>query len=621
MRKSVLFAFLVSLAAVFSQPVRAENLTVADVDQIVGRAVAEASAQGAGNGVIAVVDRVGNVLGVYVINPADPPMMTVTSGRGIPAGNGLEGLQIPAAFGAIAKAITGAYLSSAGHAFSTRTASQIVQENFNPGELYTPGGPLFGVQFSQLPCSDINQGGEALGPGPRRSPLGLSADPGGLPLYRNGQVVGGVGVLFDGVYGLDLKISDYDRNLDELIALAASQGYTPSTDIVSRITVDGKILRYADVDARFLKSAGPQSLNPNNYVAVAGYTPAGRREGTLFASVISGIRPDAGVSYPGLNAWVLDDGNGQNRYPPRASITPAVNAGGISATEAQSIVAEGLKVAFAARAQIRRPLGNFAQITVSVVDADGNVLALARTPDQPPFGIDVAVQKARSALFFSRPDAAAELRALSPVSLLSGAIVIPSPGRYADAMDTFVGQGALTGRVAYGARSIGNLARPFYPDGINGQPPGPLSLAFEHWSPFNDGLQLDLVLPDIVARIDGSVAPASGCTALPQGAGPAATAPRRLADGLQIFPGGVPVYRGTTLIGGVGVSGDGIDQDDMVAFLGLNNASVALKTGVGNAPVSIRADRLKVGGVNLRYVSCPVAPFLNSTAVNVCDGK
>ena len=57
---------------------------------------------------------------------------------------------------AISKAVTGAYLSTEGNAFSTRTASQIVQRNFNPGETNQPGGPLFGVQFSQLACSDFN---------------------------------------------------------------------------------------------------------------------------------------------------------------------------------------------------------------------------------------------------------------------------------------------------------------------------------------------------------------------------------------------------------------------------------------------------------------------------------
>ena len=45
----------------------------------------------------------------------------------------LQGVDVPGAVaGAIAKAITGAYLSSGGNAFSTRTASMIVQEHFPP---------------------------------------------------------------------------------------------------------------------------------------------------------------------------------------------------------------------------------------------------------------------------------------------------------------------------------------------------------------------------------------------------------------------------------------------------------------------------------------------------------
>ena len=93
----------------------------------------------------------------------------------------------------IAKALTAAYLSTEGHAFGTRTASQIVQEHFNPGEALAPAGPLFGVQFSQLPCSDLSArfAGGAADAGPKRSPLGLSADPGGLPLYKGGTPVGG----------------------------------------------------------------------------------------------------------------------------------------------------------------------------------------------------------------------------------------------------------------------------------------------------------------------------------------------------------------------------------------------------------------------------------------------
>ena len=49
-------------------------------------------------------------------------------------------------------------------------------------------------------------------------------------------------------------------------------------------------------------------------------------------------------------------------------------------------------------------------------------------------------------------------------------------------------------------------------------------------------------------------------------------APGRLANGIQIFPGSVPIYKSGVLVGALGISGDGVDQDDMVAFLGVNNA-------------------------------------------------
>ena len=625
-RSLIALTYATALAFSFctgAQAQTAPNLTIADIDKIVGQALAEASARNATNGAIAVVDRVGNVLGVYALDPTNIPLMTITSGRSIPANNGLEAVNIlPSTYGALAKAITGAYLSSSGNAFTTRTASQIVQEHFNPGEKNTPSGPLFGVQFSQLPCSDLTRFGETTGGGPRRSPLGLSADLGGLPLYKNGQVVGGVGVLFDGVYGLDLKIDDYDQNLDELIAVAAQQSFEPPTDITSRITADGKFLTYADVDRRDLKTTTAAAVNAANYIAIPGYTPAGRRDGVAYGTQASGIRADGHVEYPAVDAWILDDGFGNNRYAPRASLAPSVSGGGLAATEVRTIITEALKVAFKARAQIRRPLGSFAQVTVSVVDAESNILALARTPDAPVFGTDVALQKARSAAFMSRPTTAAELRAVPAVTLLPGKLSTPALGTYVDAFQALVGPTALADGKAYADRSIGLLARPFYPDGIEKKPRGPLSKPFQVWSPFNDGLQLDLVLTDIVSRLDGSPPPVQGCTALPQSAaaGPG-PGPTRLANGLQIFPGSVPIYRNGVLVGGLGVSGDGVDQDDMISFLGLHDTGQVLSSGVGNAPKDQRADTLQVDGLNLRYVQCPFAPFNKSTEQNVCSGK
>lgn len=613
-----------TLGLLWASTVGSQSLTVTDVDQIVSQAVAEASAQVVDDAVIVVVDRIGNVLGVYAIDPDNIPDVTITSGRGIPAGNGLEDLTLPITpLAAISKAVTGAYLSSSGNAFTSRTASQIVQEHFNPGERGQPGGPLFGVQFSQLPCSDLTRFGEALGIGPRRSPLGLSADPGGMPLYKDGQVVGGIGVLADGIYGLDLSIADFDRDLDELIAVAGQQGFEPPESIKGhRIAVEGKLFRYADVDARFLSANGSSAtIDLASYIAVAGYAPAGRRAGQRYGSVESGISPDGGVDVPGLDVFVLSDGAGTNRYAPRAGLAPAPAAGGMTEDEVRTLLTEALSVAFRARAQIRRPLGSYAQVTVSIVDAESNILAIARTPDAPIFGTDVSLQKARTTVFASRPTTAEEMRGVASIELIPDVLTIPSLGVYADAVQAFVGPTALADGTAFADRSGGNLSRPFYPDGITGNSNGPLSKPFEVWSPFNTGFQLDLVLFDIVARFDGSPPPPQGCTALPQSAAAPGPMPTRLANGLQIFPGSVPVYRGDQLVGGIGVSGDGIDQDDMISFLGLHNAGEALDTGLGNAPPEIRADTLEVGGVNLRFVNCPYSPFLDSREQGVCAGK
>jgi hypothetical protein len=190
-------------------------------------------------------------------------------------------------------------------------------------------------------------------------------------------------------------------------------------------------------------------------------------------------------------------------------------------------------------------------------------------------------------------------------------------------MRAFVGEGgALDGRTAWSMRAIGLLHRPTYPDGLANTPAGPLSKDFSSWSPFNVGFQLDLVYNQLI-RAAAAGDTSTGCAGRASVLDPAGTPDGGLAlarNGIQIFPGGVPIYRGSTLVGAIGISGDGIDQDDMVAFLGLANAGRALGTGIGNAPAAIRADQLSPLGSRLRYVQCPQAPFNDSTEQNVCAG-
>lgn len=627
-------------------PVVAANLTVADVQSVISQAVNEARARGA-PAAIAVTDRVGNVLAIYnmiganrsidsvgngcavllggipvgcIVITSDPAQPNGAAGKpniNTPTNLGLDGLSIPGPVAAIAKAITGAYLSSGGNAFTTRTANQIVQEHFNPQERFSPSGPLFGVQFSQLPCSDLNINTNTVTIGPKRSPLGLAADPGGLPLYKNGDMVGGVGVISDGTYSVDLRISDFDTDNDELIALAATRGFEPPADIVgNRITVEGKTFRFTDRGSRSLLSSAAAApsfaslLNPSvgALTPIPTYFAGAVVAGQTFGEGSSGFRQDVSGAFAPLTAFVLVDQNDQPRFSPQAGTEGTTNS--LTAAEVTTILRNALAIANRARGQIRRPLGSHAQVTMSVVDTNGKILGIIRTPDGPIFGTDVSLQKARTAAFFSNPDAAREL-------------IAGGQSKFVTAVRAFVGPTALANGIAFADRSGGNLSRPYYPDGIDGSPNGPLSEPIGAWSPFNTGLQFQLILGNLAAHVNfllGASAndTAQGCTALlarPQ------TSLSRLPNGIQIFPGSVPIYRGSALVGGLGVSGDGIDQDDMISFLGLHNAGVELGNGIGNAPQSIRADNLVVRGARLRYVNCPFSPFLDTNEQNVCAGK
>ena len=584
-------------------------LTVEDVQRIIAQAVAEAAARNQ-RATIAVSDRVGNILGVFRMTGA-AATFRITSNKGVVGG--LENIDIlPGSFAAISKAITGAYLSSNGNAFSSRTASQIVQENFNPRESNSPSGPLFGVQFSQLPCSDLIRGTANGSVGPKASPLGLSADPGGLPLYKNNRLAGGVGVIADGVYGLDPDITDIDLDVDELIAVAATAGYAAPADIrADRITADGRTFRFVDSEALQSNPAGAPAFAAlsGSLVTVGGFFDGSIRAGQSFGNPASGYRADTG-SLSAQGAFVLVDRGNVNRYPVRAG-----SDGFLTANEVATLAGEALKVANRARAQIRRPLGSPAQVTVSIVDTSGEVLALVRTPDAPVFGTDVSLQKARTALLFSHPDAAAEIAALPPPQYLgAGGVSVPafrSFPQYLSVARQFMGDPQLFANgMAFSNRAIGNIARPMFPDGIAGTEAGPLSTPFANWSPFHLGLQLDLVYNAIVAAAAGM--PVASCTGL-----------SRAKNGIQIFPGAVPIFRGDKLIGAIGVSGDGVDQDDMISFLGLANASRVLGGAIANAPKTMRADNYapRGTGTRLRYVQCPQAPFNDSTEQNVCEGQ
>lgn len=527
----------------------AGNLTTTDVQTLIAQAVSAAVALNKAV-TVAVTDKEGNPLGVFSMTGA--PQDIIIRGGGSPgqvANNvtglvpiGLEGTRLPSKLAAISKAGTPSLFSTQGNAFTTRTASFIIQEHFPPGVDNQASGPLYGVQYSSLPCSDVKTPG---------LPLGLSGDSGSMPVYKNGVHAGGIGIEGDGVYTIDKDPSDFDVPFEEVIAVSAVRGYeTPQLIRGDNILVNGLRLPFVNVG----QPITPPQIAFANLQGTLDFPVLGAQPSQFVPATVGGIGGEVAPA-----------------YFPFIGSTPG-NANTLTASDVNTIISHAAQQANITRAGIRQPLGSNARVSIAVVDQNGVVLGIFRTADAPVFGFDVSVQKARSAAFASRADAGALLRSIGL-------------GSYADraAADGI----QFNGQIAFSDRAIGFLHRPFFPDGINNSQAGPLSRTFPEWSVFNVGLQLDLIKTNLEATLMGMNV---DCSPLPN-----------LANGMQIFAGSIPLYKNNVLAGAIGISGDGIDQDDIIAAAG----------AVGFTPApAIRSDQFFVRGVRLPFVKFPRSPNL-----------
>jgi uncharacterized protein GlcG (DUF336 family) len=128
------------------------------------------------------------------------------------SGNFVDMLSMPDAWEgskdiAIAKGRTAAFFSSNENALTSRVIGDLSQAHGPDGT--GPAGPLWGIWVS-------NQVGIT---GSAQFRNGLIPFPGGVPLYKNGQLVGGVGVSGDGV------------DQDEEVAFAGAEGFEPPANI------------------------------------------------------------------------------------------------------------------------------------------------------------------------------------------------------------------------------------------------------------------------------------------------------------------------------------------------------------------------------------------------------
>jgi len=492
-----------TVAPVSAPPVApVQPLQAVDVQNIVQAAVNSVNVDMA----VAVVDRAGFVLGVFRTQNA--PTSAVGNFGQSQNANDL----------AVALARTGAFFSNDQAPISSRTVRFISGIHFPPGVANQPPADLYGIENTNRGCTLVNDpafqsqippslalgGGFGLGiiTG-KADPMDSNADlvnPGGVPIFYQNVVVGGIGVV---TASSNLNVAEY---------------------------------------AAFVGSTTQRGGTGNNF----GPTPAA--PGVVF---IGGIAlpfvdqtslPSGFTTGPvaGTGSYLVPATNSQGQPPEGDLIMPVAGPlGGLSASDVTQILQNAEATANTTRAAIRLPIGSTTRMVIAVADLDGTILGLRRMTDSTVFSIDVAATKARNMVYFNSAARTA-----------------------ADLTGVPMGTAVTNRTISFGAQ-------PIYPPGINGSNPGP----------FFGLYTMDLANP---------------CT---QGFQSGAANANK--SGIVFFPGSAGLYRGGVLVGGLGVSGDGVDEDDYVTNGG---------TAGFEAPTNIRADQILDEGVRLPYFKFPRNP-------------
>ncbi|QEL16956.1 heme-binding protein [Limnoglobus roseus] len=596
------------------------TLTSGEVDTLLQRAAAASSSKDA---IIVITDRNGRILGVRVESGVDPAITGNT-----------EKL-VFAIDGAYSLALTGAYFASFGTPLTSRTIQNISQStmtqrevdadpnitdpnstdrgpgfvanvgingHFPNGIAFTPQVDLFQIEHTNrdslvspgadgikgtaddvtlaqrfdVDPADVPAGQSLFAPAsygvqsglmPTAQSRGIGTLPGGIPIMKGNEVVGGIGVFFPGKTGFATEENSSlsttydptkpDRTLEaEYIAFATLNRNLVLGGVALPGTVDSVVGALGVLDSLKLNSIYLVGIN------LEIFGPGVPSEGAqkllnLGAALGQGDPLDgAGRNIPLSTSATYLSGRA---VPEGWLVTP--HAGGdLTAADVEDIINRGIQQANATRAAIRLPLGNRARMVFAVADKDGNILGLYRQPDSTIFSIDVAVAKARNVAYY------ADASQLQPIDQIDNV----APG------------------TAFTNRSFRYLGEPRYPEGIDGAAPG----AF---SQLNDDLGIDR----FTGLQIGARAPASqfqsavGYDAFNPGTNFHDPNNRTKQNGIVFFPGSAPLYKNGQLVGGFGVSGDGVDQDDVVTNAGDTNFGV---------PLSInRVDQIFIRGVRVPY--------------------
>ncbi len=624
-------------------PMGDPQLTAVEVKQLLDRASAATPSDGA---IIAVVDRGGNILGVRTESGVVAPNNEVLS------------FMID---GAVAKARTAAFFASGDPAVGTvgpltsRTVRFISQStvtqreveanpnaadptqrgpgfvapiglggHFPPDIQHTPPVDLFAIEHTNRDSlkhagvngirengggDDITLGsrfdamfavgkdisapesyGFASGLAPTQQSRGIATLPGGIPLFRDTDMnqigdtlVGGIGVFFPGPDGY----ATYEQGF------VAGAGQTSAERTNASKVLEAEYIAFAAAGGS-LTAETVECPAPGAKVGdIAGIPPVDNLDLPFGDITLVGIELEILGPTPGIQGvrqsisfgQSLGEGtsNGTDRQVttggdlylagtavPDGWLVEAKAGVGITKADVEQIINEGIAAAEKTRAAIRVPVGSRTKMVLSVTDTTGEVLGLYRMPDATFFSIDVAVAKARNTAYYAN---AAALQSADQV-----------PG--------------VTPGVAFSNRTFRFLAEPRYPAGVDGSQPPEFSILNN--SSINPLTAENNGAPATAAAMNDTVL---GHDAFSPGTNfHDMSTPLSKQNGVVFFPGSTPLYKNGNLVGGFGVSGDGVDQDDVVTFLG---AQGFLPQQNG----TVKADEVFVNGVRLPYTKFNRNPF------------
>ncbi len=528
----------------------------------------------------------------------------------------------------------------------------IAQANDQPASAFNVNVNV-GEKFDELNADEFFQVwpesfGVQAGVSPFSQARGIATLPGGVPLYKtvtyaNGtpvpiaagkspplpevNLVGGIGVFFPGEDGFATFEQGFKHTAD-------NGGVTQSererlnaprvleSEFIALVASAGGGVVGASAFSRDISDLNSQLAPLPNFVALNGRIDLVGITLEIFGPTPRRETPQAGIDQllalgRSLGSHTTESGGdlkvmGDDFYlagqavPEGWLVVPhAASDGSLTAAQVEQIIQQGIAEAALTRAAIRLDVNNNfkpgarTRMVFAVADTHGELLGVYRMPDATVFSIDVAIAKARNTAYYA--DAAAIVDAdridfnndglFGPVALAPNSLGDTVPKGTALTNRTFrflveprYPTGSELPEVAPAPQSILNLPgiNPRTGENINNHSPQTFTVYADIHSASTTAF--DAFVPSRNFRDPGDHSVTIAGTGIKYA----------LANqnGVVFFPGSSPLYTSSKLVGGFGVSGDGVDQDDVVTAAG--------QVGFA-APDILRVDRYFVGGVGLPF--------------------